>query len=71
MPWCHETARFVSSTAFTPWGKLGSSWLKTVSGACFASWTNTGSTNKQVGQSRFTKATRPSGRGGRDVTHRF
>src|SRR3977135_3816110 len=49
--------------ASTPAGKVGASWLNTVSGVVPLSAARTGATMTQVGQSRLTKATNPSGRG--------
>jgi hypothetical protein len=60
--WCHETTSWVSSIGDRPARKLGSSWTYTTSGAAAAwSCSRTGATIVQVGQSRFTIATRPSG----------
>ena len=64
--WCQETASCSSwTTAPTPSGKAGSSCVYTVSDVSWRlSSARTGATRTQVGQSRFTTATMPSGSDG-------
>src|SRR6188474_3214947 len=47
-------------TERTPDGKVGSSWLSTISGPARSRLCITGSTSTQVGQSRLATMTRPS-----------